>query len=178
LIQNAARSKNDDSAIVTVMDISRVRIYVSVPEPDVVHVDRGDPVELALDALPGEQFRGTVTRFATVLDPGTRTMKTEIELPNPGKVIRPGMFGKATLKLSEEAEALFLRSESVRQDADGERYVFTVTDGGIRKRRVETGLDDGKLVQVRGLTGNESVVLFSTEKLEEGTAVKAVKAAS
>jgi RND family efflux transporter MFP subunit len=178
LIQSAAGSGSNASALVTVMDIHKVRVYVNVPEPDVVHVDVGDPVDVVLDALPGKTFRGAVTRSAMALDPGTRTMKVEIDLPNPGHSIRPGMFGEATLKLGEESGALFLRSESVRQDSDGEKYVFTVGDGRIRKKTVETGLDDGKLLQVKGLQGDETVVLNSTEELRDGLPVKAVKAGS
>ncbi len=178
LIQSAETSKNQSAAIVTVVDMDKVRVYVDVPEPSVSKVSRGRPVVVRLDALPGEVFTATITRFSTALDPQTRTMKAEIDLPNRGLKIRPGMFGSATLKLGEEADALFLPSASVRVDSSGKKYVFAVADGRVRKIPVETGLDDGKLVEVRGLRGNESVVLSSAERLEEGLAVKAVKAAS
>ncbi|MBI1940491.1 MAG: efflux RND transporter periplasmic adaptor subunit [Acidobacteria bacterium] len=172
LIQNAAASR-DSAPIVTVMDMDRVRVFVDVPEPDVAEVDRGDPVEVEFDGLVGKIFRAAVTRFATALSPGTRTMRVEIDLPNPNHLIRPGMYGRATLRLAEQAEALFLPAESLRVDAEGNKFVLVVQDGRVRKVAVETGLDDGKLIQVKGLTGGEQVVLASPGALEEGAAVEA-----
>lgn len=177
LIQNAAAARNS-APIVTVMDMDRVRVLVDVPEPDVAEVDRGDPVELEFDALAAKTFRGSVTRFATALNPGTRTMRVEIHLPNPKHLIRPGMYGRATLRLAEQAEALFLPAESVRSDAEGKKFVYVVEDGLLHKVAVETGLDDGKLIQVEGLRGGEHVVLASPGTLEEGAAVEAEKAGS
>ena len=177
LIQDATASM-DGGPIVTVMDMDKVRVFVNVPEPDVAEVDRGDSVELAFDALPGKVFKGAVTRFESVLKPGTRTMKTEIDLPNPRHVLRPGMFGRATLRLAERAEALFLPAESVRVDTEGGRFVYIVREGRARRVAVQTGLDDGMLVQVEGLRGGEQVVLASPGTLEEGAAVEAEKAGS
>lgn len=177
LIQNAAASR-DSAPIMTVMDMDRVRVFVNVPEPDVAEVDRGDPLELEFDALPGKTFRGTVTRFATALNPATRTMKVETDLPNPHHLIRPGMFGRATLRLAEQSEALFLPAESVHVDADENKFVYVVQDGRVGRISVQTGLDDGKLIQVEGLRGGEQVVLASPGKLEEGVPVEPEKAGS
>ncbi len=177
LIQNAAASSNS-APILTVMDMDRVRVYVEVPEPDVAEVDRGDPVELEFDALAGKIFRGKVTRFAIALNPGTRTMKVEIDLPNPQRLVRPGMFGRARLRLGEQPEALFLPAEGVRVDASGNKFVYVVLEGKLRKVVVRTGLDDGKLIQVEGLRGGERVVLTSSGKLEEGAPVVFEDAAS
>ncbi|MBI1982761.1 MAG: efflux RND transporter periplasmic adaptor subunit, partial [Acidobacteria bacterium] len=154
-------------------EMDRVRVVVDVPEPDVAEVDRGDPVEVEFDGLVGKTFRAAVTRFATALRPGTRPMRVELDLPNPNHLIRPGMYGRATLRLAEQAEALFLPAESLRVDAEGNKFVLVVQDGRVRKVAVETGLDDGKLIQVKGLTGGEQVVLASPGALEEGAAVEA-----
>ena len=177
MIQQGTSSAGGVSPVVKVVNMAKVRIYVYVPEPDVPFVDRGDPVRLVLDAYPGREFPARITRFAGALDPQTRTMKTEMDLANPGYLLRPGMYGNATLELDREEDALFLPAESVRQNADGNRFVFTVTEGRIRKVAVETGLDDGRLTQIRGLGGNETCVLTSTGNLQEGLAVTAVQTA-
>ncbi len=104
-------------------------------------------------------------------------MKTEIDLPNPTHLIRPGMYGTAKLHLATEAGALFVPAQSVHQAAEGKAFVYTVAQGRIQKVAVETGLDDGKLIQVKGLRGDETVVLTSTANLHEGLTVKTVKAA-
>lgn len=177
MIQQGTNSTGNVAPVVTVMNIEKVRVYVHVPEPDTPYVDRGDPVVVRLDALPGREFHSRVTRFTTALDTQTRTMKTEIDLDNPGHFIRPGMYGSATLHLAEEPDALFVSAQSVRQDAGGKKFLYLVADGRIRKAFIETALDDGKLVQVRGLRGDEIVVLTGAETLQEGLAVKTVTTA-
>ena len=178
LIQEGTSSSGDVAPIVRVVNMDKVRVYVDVAEPDVPFVDRGDPVLLKLDAFPGREFRGEITRFSIALDPKTRTMKTEIDLENPDHLIRPGMYGEATLELDRQADALFLQAESVHEDAAGTKYVYAVTAGVCRKVPIQTGLDDGVWVQVKGLQEADMVVLTSTETLEEGMAVRPVKTRS
>lgn len=178
LIQAGASGPAEKAALVTVMDMCRVRVFVDVPEAEVAHTERGDPAEVRLDGLPDKVFRGTVTRFSTALDPQTRTMRAEIDFENHEHTIRPGMFGKATIKLGEEKVAMFLPAQALRLGADGGSFVFVVREGRVRAVPVRTGLDDGRLVEVIGLRGNETVVLASPDRLEDGVAVNAVKAAS
>lgn len=178
LIQASPSSEGPGAAILTVMAMDRVRVYVNVPEPAVPYLHRGDSAQVELAALPGKPFSGRVERFATALDQATRTMKTEIDLRNPSHVIRPGMYGSVILKLDEEAGALFLPAESVRQTAEGRKYVYTVAEGRIQIRTVETGLDDGKMIQVIGLQGEEDVVLGSSRTLREGLPVEVARASS
>lgn len=176
LIQQGTNSTGNPVVTVASMDV--VRVYVHVPETNVSYVDRGKPALVLLNALPGTGFPGKITRFANALDPQTRTMKTEIDLPNPGHRILPGMYGTAQLELAGEEEALYIPDPSLRRDAEGRPFVYTVEEGRIHKVPVETGLDDGSMIQVKGLRGEATVVLSGTANLEEGLAVKTVKAAS
>ncbi len=176
LIQQGTNSTGNP--VLTIASIDTVRVYVYVPETNVSYVDRGKPVIVLLNALPGKGFPGKITRFANALDPQTRTMKTEIDLPNPGHRILPGMYGTAELKLEAESGALFVPYPSIRRDADGRPFVYTVEQGRIRKVPVETGLDDGSMIQVKGLRNDETVVLSGTASLQEGLSVKTVKAGS
>jgi membrane fusion protein, multidrug efflux system len=176
LIQQGSGSAG--SPIVTIASMETVRVYVYVPEADVAYVDRGKPAMVLLNALPGKSLAGRITRFATALDPQTRTMKTEIDLANPGHRILPGMYGTAELKLGAEGEAVFVPDPSIRRDSEGRPFVFVVEQGRLRKIPIQTGLDDGSMMQVKGLRGSESVVLSGTTNLEEGMAVRTVKAAS
>ena len=176
LIQQGSGSAG--SPVVTIASMDTVRVYVYVPEADVSYIDRGKPAMVLLDALPGKGFSGKIARFASALDPQTRTMKTEIDLANPGHRILPGMYGTAELKLGAEPLALFVPDPSIRRDSEGRPFVFVVEQGRLRKMPVQTGLDDGSMIQVRGLQGSETVVLSGTTNLEEGMAVRTVKAAS
>jgi RND family efflux transporter MFP subunit len=173
LIQAGANSSG--TALVSVASIDQVRVYISVPEVDVSQVARGVAAKLRLDALPGKQFTGKVTRFADALDPQSRTMKTEIDLPNPGHGILPGMFGSVTLELATDPNAVFLSDQSVRQDSAGNKFVYTVENNRLRKVAIQTGQDNGTETQVFGLRGEEPIVLSGGENVQEGTRVKAVK---
>lgn len=176
LIQQGTNSTGNP--VLTVANMDTVRVYLSLPEPEVPNLKRGALAHVRLDAFPGKTFEGRVTRFATALDPQTRTMKTEIDLPNPGHLVRPGMYGTAELELASEQNALFLPAQSVRRDSQGKAFVYVVVEGRIRKENVEAVSDDGKLIQVKGLRGEETVVLSGTANLHEGLLVKIVTAGS
>lgn len=174
LIQAGANSSG--SPVVSVARIDQVRVYISVPEVDVARITRGVTAQVRLDALPGKQLTGKVTRFADAVDPQSRTMKTEIDLPNPDHRILPGMFGTVTLAISTEPSAMFLPDPCVRQDGAGNKFVYAVESGRIRKVAIQTGQDNGIITQVFGLRGEEAIVLSGADDLQEGTPVKAVKA--
>jgi RND family efflux transporter MFP subunit len=164
--------------VVTVASMDQVRVYVSVPEVDVSQVTRGTAAKVQMDAFPGRQLSGKVTRFADAVDPQSRTMKTEIDLPNPGHRILPGMFGRVVLDLSTDPNALFLPDQVIRQDSTNHRFIYTVEEGRLRKAAIQTGQDDGIVTQVFGLRGDEAAVFAGAESLGEGTPVRSLKQAN
>jgi membrane fusion protein, multidrug efflux system len=173
LIQAGANSSG--TPVISVAKIDQVRVYISVPEVNLAQISRGIKAQVRLDSLPGAQLSGKVTRFADAVDPQSRTMKTEIDLANPEHRILPGMFGTVTLQLSTDPHAVFLPDQSIRQDSAGNKYVFAVENGYVRKVTVQTGPDDGTVTQVFGLRAEQAVVLSGAENLRERTRVQAVK---
>jgi RND family efflux transporter MFP subunit len=173
LIQAGANSLG--SPVVSVARIDQVRVYTSVPEVNVAEISRNVKAQVRLDALQGRKFPGKITRFADAVDPQSRTMKTEIDLPNPGHRILPGMSGTVTLELSIDLHAVFLPDQSIRQDSAGNKYVYAVEDGRLRKLQIQTGNDDGTVTQVFGLRDVQAIVLSGAENLQEGSRIKAVK---
>lgn len=93
------------AAVLTLMDFSSVRVQVAVPESEAAHVARGLPVRLKVEGLADRTFEGSVTRFSYALDDATRTMLAEVELPNPGLQLRPGMYASVQLGLPASAGA-------------------------------------------------------------------------
>lgn len=172
LIQPGANSSG--SPVVSVVRIDSVRVYISVPEVNVAQIARGATAQVRLDALAGRLFSGKVTRFADAVDPQSRTMKTEIDLPNPDHRILPGMFGTITLDLSTDPHAVFLPDQSIRHDSAGNKYVYAVKDGQFRKVEIQTANDDGVQTQVFGLRDEQAIVVSGAENLREGSRVKAV----
>jgi membrane fusion protein, multidrug efflux system len=157
----------------TVMDLDTVRIYVSVPQEAALWANQGIPAVLTARELPGQEFRGTVTRTTTALDPSTRTLLVEIDLPNPDHRLRPGMFITATLILEEHPQALALLPAALVSDKTG-KSVFVVENGTAKRVAVKTGLDDGMWVEItEGLRENMEVIVVGKTGLTDGQAVQA-----
>lgn len=173
LIQTATSASNV-SPVVTAQRVDTVRVFVDVPEPDVPAVDQGDPATLVLSALPQKKFEGVVTRFASALDPSTRTMKVEVDFPNSEGLLRPGMYGNMTLALETRAEAVIVPASALVVQ-QGKTFVYTVIDGHAQKVEVTTGIDDSIQVEISsGLQGHEDVIIAGASAVTDGGPVRAV----
>ena len=177
LIQ-AATSSTQGQPIVTVQNLDRIRVYVSVPEIDVRFVHIGTPASLATAAYPGRVFKAAVTRFAEALDPSTRTMKTEIDIQNPQHVLRPGMYADVTLEIEKLPNVLVIPDSALAVEGS-KKLIWVVRDGTAHRVEVETGLDDGNQAEIRsGLNAGDEVVLAGKDGLAEGKPVQAAEAGS
>jgi membrane fusion protein, multidrug efflux system len=172
LIQ-AATSSIQGQAIVTVQDLDMIRVYVSVPEVNVPLIHIGTPASLTTAAYPGRVFTAAVTRFAEALDPSTRTMKTEIDIPNRGHLLRPGMYADVTLTAEIVRDALIVPASALVVEGP-RKFLWVVRGGAAHRIEVGTGMDDGAEVEIRsGLKGEEQVVIAGKDSLAEGKAVEA-----
>ncbi|GAC1473263.1 MAG: efflux RND transporter periplasmic adaptor subunit [Isosphaeraceae bacterium] len=169
-------SEGNNVPLLTVARTDRVRVVTEVPDRDVPFTDVGDQAEVTLDALGGEEFKGKVSRFAETEDPTSRTMHTEIDLPNPKNKIRPGMYGIAKIILDASTKSSTLPSSClVGESRKGKADVFVIKDGEAHKTEIEVGADDGIRVEVvSGLTPQD-VVIASTSTVSEGTPVQSVR---
>jgi RND family efflux transporter MFP subunit len=171
LIQAATSSATQAVPLFTVMDISILRFYINIPQEDAAFVKAGTPAIISLKDT-GKTLKATVTRSTQVLDPVTRTMLVEIDLPNPGHDLTPGMFAEVILDLRRHPNALVLPPSAFVVDKSG-KAVFVITDGVARKVPVKTDIDDGVWVEVAsGLNGDENVVVTGKSALTDGLRVK------
>ena len=98
-----SNSDQKGAAVVSLMNFSQVRVQIPVPEDDALEIVKGTPVAFTVQSLPKQQFRATVTRISYALDQGSKTMLAEIDMPNPGDLLRPGMYATAQLTLPKGA---------------------------------------------------------------------------
>jgi len=177
LIQQAS-SQTNVSPVVTVARVDTLRVFVDVAEPEISFVKKGSPVTLRVDSLPGRVFKGTCTRYAGALDPKTRTMRTQIDLPNRDGVLRPGMYAEVVLSLGQKQDVLTVPASALI--IEGEKsYVYTATGGKARRVEVRTGSDDGIRVEITdGLTGAEPVITNGKNLVKDGTPVRVSAASS
>jgi membrane fusion protein, multidrug efflux system len=112
-----------NTAIASVVEISRLKLVVNVVEKDLRMVTAGDVGIVEVDAYPGEKFNGRIARVAPVLDPATRTAPIEIEIPNRDNRLKPGMYARITLTIEERKNAL-LAPKSAVVDFENKRGVW------------------------------------------------------
>ena len=104
---------NTNTAIASVVDISRLKLIVNVVEKDLRMVTAGDVGIVEVDAYPGEKFNGRIARVAPVLDPATRTASIEIEIPNGDARLKPGMYARISLTVEERKNTLVAPKNAV-----------------------------------------------------------------
>jgi membrane fusion protein, multidrug efflux system len=164
------------AAVVTLMDFSRLRIQVFVPEPEVPFITNGVPVQITVEELPGKVFNGSVTRYANALDEATKTMLAEIEMPNPTGELRPGMYANVQLEVERKQNALLVPAQAVLVEKAG-TSVFTVVEGKAKKTPVQTGFNDGTNVEITsGINSGQVVILLGKQTLNDGQPVNPVEA--
>ncbi len=165
-----------DAALLTLMDASKLRIQVAIPEPETPFIKNGLPAQVTVDELPGKVFNGTVTRYTHALDEATKTMLTEIEILNPDGALLPGMFASVKLVVERKPGALLVPDEALVIEKNGVS-VFTVVDRKAKKVAVKTGFNDGISAEiVAGLNPDEPVVLAGQQMLTNGQTVNATEA--
>jgi membrane fusion protein, multidrug efflux system len=135
------------SAVVTLMDFSKVRAQVSVPEIDASFVSVGQPVMLSVEGLPGKTFSGAVTRFSYALDTATRTMLVETELPNDDLSLRPGMYATVKVGVQRHENALLVPVDALVMEK-ANAFVFLHDGGKAKKVPVTLGFNDGTMVEI------------------------------
>jgi len=162
-----------NTVMLTVVDIGTVRLVTNLVEKGFKRVVPGVTAEVAVDAFPDEQFKGEVSRVAPVFDPATRTAAMEIEVPNPGFRLKPGMYARVRLTVERRPNALTVPRGAV-VDTEGKRGVFMVENGQTaRFREVRTGLQDNDRVEILdGLNEGERVITVGALALRDGDRVQ------
>lgn len=174
LIQIATASATGAIPLFTVMDMETVRVYTNIPQDDAPLIKPGvTQTILTVKEHPGRQFKGDVTRTTLALDPATRTMLVEIDLPNKDHALQPGTYGDVSLVLRTSPNALTIPPGAIVTNGKT-KSVFIVEQGRAKMVPIQTGISDGRAVEVvQGLSGSEDVVVVGKGKLTDGMAVNA-----
>lgn len=168
---------NSSSPLVMIVDISRVKVVVSVVEKDYRKISPGQLSSITVDAYPGRRYEGKVARMAPVLNRETRTGEVEIELPNPGAVLKPGMFARVEVGVQSRRGVLLVPEGARVKTAEG-YGLFKVQGDGPRVKlvAVKTGLRHKGWVEVEGpLKPGDQIVTLGSNLLRDGQRVRLVK---
>ncbi len=174
-IPTPTSSAAQSAAIVALADLSKVRVQVAVPETEVRFIANGVASSFTVDGLPGRMFKGTVSRFANVLDEATHTMLAEIDTENADGALRPGMYATVTLTVERKSGALVVPVEAVMVEK-AKTSVFRVVGGMAKKTAVKVGFNDGQTVEILdGMKQEESIILVGKLPLNDGQPVQIAK---
>lgn len=163
--------------VLTVGQLSPVvKIIINASESDLTKISRGKQVSIAFDALPDEQFEGTVARVYPSVDPTTRTFEAEIQIKNPGERLRPGMFARVTLDHGSQQRVVVPDRAVVKQTGSGNRYVYVYSNGRVSYNRVELGRRLGDAYELlSGVADGDTVVVGGQSRLADGVEVDILK---
>jgi membrane fusion protein (multidrug efflux system) len=159
----------------TVTNLDPLLAFVHVPEKEYRKIASGQNAEVVVDALGGQGFIGRISRISPTVDPQTGTFRARVEIPDPSRKLKPGMFARINIVYERRPDALQLPRTAIL-DADGQQSVFVVQNGKAQQRQVRTGLANGGWIEVLdGLSGSERVVTVGQAGLKTGTPVKVVE---
>ncbi len=163
--------------LLEVAEVDTLVVRVSVSELDVVQIQAGDPVEVELDALPGEVLDASVRRVFPTADPATRLIPVEVALSSAdGTRVRPGFLARVAFQLDPKPNARLVPAGAIVSRGGGEG-VYVVADSTVVLRSVTPGLTaGGKIEIVDGLEVGERVVTLGSNLLRDGSKIRDVSA--
>ena len=176
-INGVVISRNYDPGDMTgaqpVLTVGQIRPYVkvmiNVNEGDFSVIKKGMPVEITLDAFPGETFTGRITRVAPAVDSATRTFPVEVQVANPDGKILPGMFARVLINLGQRENVVVPDRAVVKQSGSAVKFVYTYSNGTVQYKQVELGqrLDDAYEL-LSGIEDGDTVVIAGQVRLVDG----------
>lgn len=172
LVQSA--NANQSSPMFTVQRTDQLRIFIEAPETDVPHIRVGISADVTPFGMKEKSFAGKVARIASSLNPATRTMRTEIDVPNSDGLLMHGMYAQVVLKLDERPSALTIPATAILTEGT-QAFVFTVINDRAVRTNIQIGLDDGVRIEVvQGLSDESLVVLAGKGLVSDGAPVRPV----
>jgi RND family efflux transporter MFP subunit len=162
------------TVLFTLMHSETIRIQLYVPQDEAFGISPGVEAVVRVPEMPGREFPGTVTRIADALQPGTRTLLTEIDVPNLDRALAPGIYCSVELKIPRKTPSLIVPSEAIIFNRNG-LSVALVENGIARIRPVTVVRDFGTTVEVSdGVKEGDQVVLNPAVDLTDGRELKIV----
>ncbi len=167
----AGTSSSTGSPVVTLAQVDVLRLRIPVPESLAAKVKVGDTADVHVQAT-GEHFTGKVARLTGALDPSTRTMQVEIDVPNDKYKLAPGMYADVQLQVQSHKDALTVPMQAVQRN-NGKVWVLLVdSQDRVQLRDIQTGVEDPTRVEVLGgLAEGDRVIVGNFASYQPGETV-------
>jgi RND family efflux transporter MFP subunit len=153
-----------------------MRVYVNVPQSIAPAVHPGQSAELTIPEVHGRSFAGRVVRTADALDPATRTLLVEVDVPNPDHALLAGSFAQVRLTTGSDVQPIVVPANALLFNSAGTQVVTVDEHGIARYHKVDVGRDYGTTVEVlSGIPDGATVVLNPSDEIRDGHPVRAIK---
>src|ERR1700758_5630312 len=170
-IDNGSLVQSGSTMMFTMMHSDVIRIQLYVPQDEAFGVEPGVKAVVHVPEIPDRAFPGTVTRIAHALQPGSRTLLTEIDVPNPEGALSPGIYCIVDLEIPRKTPSFVVPADAVVFDQDG-LHVALVRDGTVHLQKISIARDLGKQVVIQqGVKTGDLVVLNPMVDLADGSKV-------
>jgi RND family efflux transporter MFP subunit len=154
--------------------LDRMRIFVDVPQSDSEYVDVGQNCAVQVRELGNREFTATVTRFAQSIDVASRTMRTEVQLPNPTGELLPGMYATVRFDFVRKQAPIIIPADTLVASPKGDQVVV-VRHGSAHFQDIRVAADYGSQVELEdGIQEGDTLIENVTDAVQEGTKVKVV----
>ncbi len=178
-VDSGALVSNGSTLLFRIAQTGTLRIYLNVPQTDAGAVHRGDAASVTVSNLPGEKFSGAVARTADSLDPASRTLLVEVHVPNPNRILLPGMYTQVDLSSSRAHPPLLIPSSALIVSSEGTQVAVVKADHRLHLQQIVAGRDYGDRIEVaNGLADGDSIVASPSDVLHEGAEVEPVAMSS
>jgi RND family efflux transporter MFP subunit len=175
-IDNGSLVQSGSTFMFTLMHPDVIRTQVFVPQDEAFGVGPGVDAVVRVPEIPDRTFSGKVTRIATALQPGSRTLLTEIDVPNPDGALSPGIYCTVELYIPRKTPSMIIPADAVVFDRDA-LHVAVVKNGAAHLQKITIARDFGKDVEVHdGVKPGDQVILNPMVNLTEGSKVAVRKA--
>ncbi len=168
-----AGTGNSGTPLFSLVQSDLLRVYVYAPQENAPSIHEGLAAKIVLQEYPGQEFDGTVTRTAGALDPQSRTMQVEVQVPNHEGKLYAGMYGQVKFLLADENAPIVVPANAFLFRTEGPQVATVIKDNHIHWQTIHVGRDFGTQLEVLdGLAENTKVVVNPTDDLREGLQVQ------
>jgi RND family efflux transporter MFP subunit len=168
-----AGTGNSGTPLFSLVQSDVLRVYVFAPQENAPSIHEGLAAKIVLQEYPGQEFDGKVTRTAGALDPQSRTMQVEVQVPNQQGKLYAGMYGQVKFLLPDDNAPIVVPADAFVFRAQGPQVVTVTNDNRIHWQKISVGRDFGTQLEVLdGLKENTEVVMNPTDDLREGIKVQ------
>ncbi|MDI6761548.1 MAG: efflux RND transporter periplasmic adaptor subunit [Thermodesulfobacteriota bacterium] len=161
--------------IVSLIQTETVKVVANVLEKDIPLLKAGMKAKIRTESFPGKIFEGRIARISSALDPATRTLQAEIDVPNPERLLKSSMFARIEVVLVEKPRALLIPRYAVVLE-DGSKTIFILSGNQAIQKKIITGYEQDQYVEIlEGVSEGDQVIVKGQELIKDRSTVRVIE---